>query len=120
VLALAGQQVVARELAGPAALVMNMHITGLAVARSLGRQGVPVLGMDNERGGLGQHSRFLSGLGLVPGPEVDDGAALAEHLLALGPSFTERPVLFACNDDWVLALARHRRTGPLPVRAQAG
>ncbi len=107
-LALAGQQVVARELAGPAALVMNMHITGLAVARSLGRQGVPVLGMDNERGGLGQHSRFLSGLGLVPGPEVDDGAALAEHLLALGPSFTERPVLFACNDDWVLALARHR------------
>jgi len=108
VLALAGQQVVARELAGPAALVMNMHITGLAVARSLGRQGVPVLGMDNERGGLGQHSRFLSGLGLVPGPEVDDGVALAEHLLALGPSFTERPVLFACNDDWVLALARHR------------
>lgn len=109
-LALAGQQVVAEGLpAGvPAALVMNTHVTGLAVARSLGRAGVPVLGLDKERGGLGQHSRHLSGLGLVPGPEVDGGAALADHLLALGPSFPDRPVLFATNDDWVLALARHR------------
>ncbi|MCW2777173.1 MAG: putative ATP-grasp enzyme-like protein, partial [Frankiales bacterium] len=90
------------------ALVMNTHITGLAVARSLGRAGVAVVGLDKERGGLGQHSRHLAGLGLVPGPEVDDGAALAEHLLALGPSFSERPVLFPTNDDWVLALARHR------------
>jgi predicted ATP-grasp superfamily ATP-dependent carboligase len=67
-----------------------------------------VLGLDKERGGLGQHSRHLSGLGLVPGPEVGNGAALAEHLAALGPSFAQRPVLFPTNDDWVLALARHR------------
>ena len=109
-LALAGQQVVAAQWpAGtPGALVVNTHITGLAVARSLGRAGVPVLGLDKERGGAGQHSRHLAGLGLVPGPEVDDGAALAEHLVALGPAFAERPVLFATNDDWVLALARHR------------
>ncbi len=107
-LALSGQQVLARSLTGVPALVMNTHITGLAVARSLGRAGVDVVGLDKERGGLGQHSRHLSGLGLVPGPEVDDGAALAEHLLALGPSFGQRPVLFPTNDDWVLALARHR------------
>jgi len=110
VLALAGQQVLAEGLPAspPAALVMNTHITGLAVARSLGRAGVPVVGLDDERGGLGQSSRHLAGLGLVPGPTVDDGRALAEHLLALGPSFAERPVLLPTNDDWVLALARHR------------
>ena len=109
-LALAGQQVLAEGLpaATPAALVMNTHITGLAVARSLGRAGVPVLGLDDERGGLGQHSRHLAGLGLVPGPTVDDGRELADHLTALGPSFAERPVLVPTNDDWVLALARHR------------
>lgn len=109
-LALAGQQVLAESLppSAPAALVMNMHITGLAVARSLGRAGVPVVGLDDERGGLGQSSRHLSGLGLVPGPSLDDGRALAEHLAALGPSFAERPVLLPTNDDWVLALARHR------------
>ncbi len=107
-LALAGQQVLAEGLPAdtPAALVMNMHITGLAVARSLGRQGVPVVGLDDERGGLGQSSRHLAGLGLVPSPTDDE--ALAEHLLALGPSFASRPVLIPTNDDWVLALARHR------------
>ena len=105
-LALAGQQVVAGQLEGAAALVMNQHVTGLAVTRSLARAGVPVLGLDKERGGLGQHSRHLAGLGLIPGPEHPE--ALRDHLLALGPSFAERPVLFACNDDWVLALARWR------------
>lgn len=94
------------ELKGTPALVMNMHITGLAVTRSLARAGVPVLGLDKERGGLGQHSRHLSGLGLVPAPDQDE--ALRDHLLALGPSFESKPVLFACNDDWVLALSRHR------------
>lgn len=109
-LALAGQQVLAADLPAspPAALVMNTHITGLAVTRSLGRAGVPVLGLDDERGGLGQHSRHLTGLGLVPGPDVDGGAALADHLEQLGPSFADRPVLMPTNDDWVLALARHR------------
>ena len=109
-LALAGQQVLAEGLPAsiPAALVMNTHITGLAVARSLGRAGVPVIGLDDERGGLGQHSRHLTGLGLVPGPTVDGGRALADHLSALGPCFAERPVLVPTNDDWVLALAQHR------------
>ena len=109
-LALAGQQVIAADLPAdaPAAVVMNTHITGLAVARSLGRAGIPVLGLDKERGGIGQHSRHLAGLGLVPGPEVDGGAALAGHLQELGPSFEQRPVLFPTNDDWVLALDRHR------------
>jgi predicted ATP-grasp superfamily ATP-dependent carboligase len=110
VLALAGQRVLVEGLPAspPAALVMNTHITGLAVTRSLGRAGVPVLGLDDERGGLGQHSRHLTGLGLVPGPTVDGGRALADHLSALGPSFAERPVLVPTNDDWVLALAQHR------------
>ncbi|MGZ6825686.1 MAG: carboxylate--amine ligase [Mycobacteriales bacterium] len=100
------EQQQALDLPGVPALVMNMHVTGLAVTRSLSRAGVAVLGLDKEPGGLGHHTRHLAALGRVPGPE--DPAALAAHLVALGPSFAERPVLFACNDDWVLALSRHR------------
>lgn len=99
-------QQLALDLPGIPALVMNMHITGLAVTRSLARAGVSVLGLDNETGGLGQHSRHLAGLGRVPGPS--EPVALRDHLVVLGPSFRERPVLFGCNDDWVLALAEHR------------
>ena len=40
-LALSGQQVVAEQWTTPGALVMNTHITGLAVARSLGGAATP-------------------------------------------------------------------------------
>src|SRR5215211_262627 len=68
----------------PAAIVCNAHITGLAVARSLARRGVPVIGLDREPYGVGLASK-----------------AMVEHL--------RRPaVLFGCMDEWVLALSAHR------------
>ena len=92
----------------PAAVVMNSHITGLAVARSLGRAGVPVVGLDDEAGGLGQHSRHLTALLHCPSPTEDGGGALASFLDRLAERFPLPPVLFPTNDDWVLALAEHR------------
>lgn len=91
----------------PAAITLNSHITGLAVARSLGRRGVPVVALDKERGGLATHSRFVVDRGLVPGPDVEGGAALARALLDRAPQHPGA-VLFPTNDDWVVALARHR------------
>ena len=49
----------------PAALVFNCHITGLAVARSLGRRGVPVIGLDRDENGYGLHSRYTTVAGTV-------------------------------------------------------
>jgi len=87
---------------------MNSHITGLAVARSLGRAGVPVVGLDDEPGGLGQHTRHLTALLHCPAPTVGGGRALAGFLDRLAGAFPLPPVLFPTNDDWVLALAEHR------------
>lgn len=87
---------------------MNSHITGLAVARSLGRAGIPVVGLDDEPGGLGQHSRHLTALLHCPSPTRDGGGALAGFLERLAGSFPVPPVLFPTNDDWVLALAEQR------------
>jgi D-aspartate ligase len=87
---------------------MNSHITGLAVARSLGRAGVPVVGLDDEPGGLGQHSRHLTALLHCPSPTDDGGRALAGFLERLADAFPVPPVLFPTNDDWVLALAERR------------
>lgn len=91
----------------PAAVTLNSHITGLAVARSLGRRGVPVVALDSEWGGLGMHSRYVVDRGLVPRPETEGGAALAEALVARAPRHPGA-VLVPTNDDWVVALARHR------------
>ena len=94
-------------LALPAAITFNTHITALTIARSLGRAGVPVIGLDREGGGLGHRSRHLSALALCP--DVDDGGrAFTDFLLEIGPHFARPPVLFPTNDDWVFAVARHK------------
>ena len=90
-----------------AAITFNTHITALAIARSLGRAGVPVLGLDRETGGLGQRSRHLTALALCPDVQ-DGGREFVDFLLEIGPHFRQRPVLFPTNDDWVFAVARHK------------
>ena len=92
----------------PAAIVFNCHITGLAVARSLGRRGIPVVGLDRDENGYGLHSKLTSVAGRCPYP-LDDERAFIDLLLAIGAELKRKPVLFPCLDEWVFAVARHRR-----------
>ncbi|MGH9822544.1 MAG: carboxylate--amine ligase, partial [Blastocatellia bacterium] len=89
------------------ALVFNCHITGLAVARSLGRRGVPVIGLDRDDKGLGLHSRYTTVSGLCPYP-LDNEEAFVELLMEIGSALPRKGVLFPCLDEWVFAVLRHR------------
>ncbi len=91
----------------PTALVFNCHITGLAVARSLAAHGVPVVALDPDPRGLGQASRAVRDRHTCPNP-LDDEAAFADWLVANATRFGEGAVLFPTNDEWVMAVARHR------------
>jgi predicted ATP-grasp superfamily ATP-dependent carboligase len=93
-------------VAMPAALVFNCHITGLAVARSLGRRGVPVIGLDRDANGYGLHSRYTTVAGRCPYP-LDDERAFIDQLMEVGAALREKAVLFPCLDEWVFAVARH-------------
>ncbi|HEX8183685.1 MAG TPA: carboxylate--amine ligase [Blastocatellia bacterium] len=92
----------------PAALVFNCHITGLAVARSLGRRGVPVVGLDRDRNGYGLHSRYTTVAARCPYP-LDDERAFIDLLMEIGSTLRKKAVLFPCLDEWVFAVARHAR-----------
>jgi D-aspartate ligase len=92
----------------PAALVFNCHITGLAVARSLGSKGVPVIGLDRDPSGYGLHSRYTTVAGRCPYP-LDDEEAFIDLLVEIGQALDKKGVLFPCLDEWVFAVARHRR-----------
>src|SRR5262245_19649979 len=96
-----------RSEAPPAAIVFNCHITGLAVARSLGRRGVPVLGLDRDPNGFGLHSRYTSIAGRCPYP-LEDERGFIDLLLEIGHVLPRKAVLFPCLDEWVFAVARHR------------
>jgi D-aspartate ligase len=90
----------------PAALVFNCHITGLAVARSLGRRGVPVIGLDRDESGYGLHSRYATVAGRCPYP-LDDERGFIDLLMEIGAALNRKAVLFPCLDEWVFAVARH-------------
>src|SRR5690242_20183327 len=90
----------------PAAIVFNCHITGLAVARSLGRRGVPVIGLDKNDTGYGLHSRYTTIAGRCPYP-IDDERGFINLLMEIGSALKQKAVLFPCLDEWVFAVARH-------------
>ena len=91
----------------PAAVIFNSHITGLAVARSLGRRGVPVIALDRDPAGYALASKYVMASGLCPNV-LEDEASFIDFLLALGRELERPAVLFPCNDEWVLAVNRHR------------
>ncbi len=104
----------AREIAAaanaidrPAAIVCNAHITGLAVARSLARRGVPVIGLDREPNGLALGSNALVAAAVCHDPIGQEREFVAD-LEAIGQQLARPAVLFGCMDEWVLAMSAHR------------
>lgn len=88
-----------------AAVVLGMFETGLGVARSLGRNGIRVLGLDH-RPGVGFRSKYVEP-SLCPNPLLETDA-FVEHLAQVAKAEAQRPVLFVTSDDFLLAVARHR------------
>lgn len=75
------------------AIVLCLSGTGLSVARSLGRKGLTVAGIDRRRWAIGHFSKYISG--------TTDFSV--KGLIQLAKQ--SKPVLFACGDeeiDWVI------------------
>src|SRR5215204_3650962 len=85
----------------PAAIVCNAHITGLAVARSLARRGVPVIGLDREPYGVALASKALVAAAVCQDPIGREEEFIAD-VTAIGESLRQPAVLFGCMDEWVL------------------
>ncbi len=77
------------------------------MARSLAAHGIEVIALDPDPRGLGQASRAVSERYTCPNP-LEDERGFADFLVANVDRFGEGAVLFPTNDEWVLAVARHR------------
>src|ERR1035438_9789518 len=86
----------------PAAVIFNSHITGLAVARSLGRRGIPVIALDRDPAGYALVSKYVTAATLCPNV-LEDETGFINFLIAVGHALKQPGVLFPCNDEWVLA-----------------
>jgi predicted ATP-grasp superfamily ATP-dependent carboligase len=87
-----------------AAVVFGLTATGLAVARSLARQGVTVYGVDAKRWEVGHHS---SEIRRPPFAYEPHGEGLAERVAAWGREQGAPPVLFPADDPSCDFLSEH-------------
>jgi len=88
------------------AVVIGGDYQGLGIVRSLGRRGIDVLVLDDERS-IGRHSRYATASVRVP--ELRDEQRTVATLLELGERYQlDGWVVFPTREETVAALSRHR------------
>jgi predicted ATP-grasp superfamily ATP-dependent carboligase len=87
----------------PSAVLLYLSCTCLPVARSLGRRGISVFGIDKNKGHIGTKSRYIEFLG----SPVDD-EDLLKILLDFAARNQTKAVLYPLNDEYLLFLSRHK------------
>lgn len=84
------------------AIITAMNVNGLAVARTLGRHGVPVIGIHDNGTDPETRTRFVQERWQA------DGSRLIETLLERATQFSDhKPVLLPITDDAVTAIAKN-------------
>jgi D-aspartate ligase len=79
---------------------------GLDIARSLGKRGIPVYGVDSDPKAPGRFSKYIR---FVQGPDPHESETeYVQFLLDLGGRLGERAVLYPLSDRHVLIASRHR------------
>jgi len=89
------------------AFVLDLGSNGLGVVRNLGREGVPVFGVDFKSKAPGLKSRYCKPL-VAPDPLAQPDAAL-EFLLAQGRGLSDKGILYPTSDEYVLFVSRFRK-----------
>lgn len=91
----------------PPAFVLDMGANGLGVARTLGRNGVPVVGVDSRPKAPGLRSRYVRPL-VCPDVLTQPDPAL-DALLKASQNMDGKSTLFPASDAAVLFMVRHQR-----------
>ncbi len=87
------------------AIVLGMTETGLGVIRSLGRNGIKVIGLDYRKD-MAFWSKYAESF-ICPHP-LGELNSFQQFLISLSKKYTYKPVLFLTSDDFVLAVSRIR------------
>lgn len=80
------------------AVVLGMFETGLGVGRSLGRNGIPVFGLDFKKD-VGFYSKYIRA-GICPHP-LNNEKKFLDFLIGFANKFEEKPVLFITSDSFL-------------------
>ncbi len=87
------------------AVVLGMYETGLAVGRSLGRNGIKVFGLDFKKD-VGFYSKYIKAT-LCPDP-VNDEKKFLDFLISYIEKFENKSVLFITSDNFLKVISCNR------------
>lgn len=87
------------------AFVFGMFETGLAIGRSLGRNGIQVFGFDYKKD-IGSYSKYIK-FSLCPNP-IKDENNFVEYVINIAKSFEHKPVLYIAADNFLEMFSKNR------------
>ena len=87
------------------AFVFGMFETGLGIGRSLGRNGIQVIGLDYKKD-VGSYSKYIK-FSLCPNPIKNEGI-FVEYVIDIAKSFEYKPVLYIAADDFLEVISKNR------------
>jgi D-aspartate ligase len=88
------------------AMVFNCYVGGLAVIRSLGRRGIPVVAVDYSRDAIGFSSRYTYESVIAPHPETDEDGFV--EFLIEGASKWAGSILIPAHDFELAAFSHYK------------
>ena len=86
-------------------IVFNCGYNGLAIIRDLAKKGIKGYALDTYRsaGAKSRHATYIR----VTDPKVSEQEFISQ-LITICKKETEKPVLFATNDEWVAAISKNK------------
>jgi glycosyltransferase involved in cell wall biosynthesis/predicted ATP-grasp superfamily ATP-dependent carboligase len=91
------------------AVVLGLSANGLSIIRSLGRKGVPVIGISASRNEPASRSKFLKSYFIAPFPILEQREFL-NFLITFGKKLNRKAVLFATADEYIEVISKYRET----------
>ncbi|MFW6225309.1 MAG: hypothetical protein ACOC4B_03505 [Bacteroidota bacterium] len=87
------------------ALILGLFETALGIARSLGRKGISVYGIDKNKD-IGFYSKYIKAT-LCPDPVLYEDKFInwLENYIS---GFNEKPILYFTSDDYLMAFTKNR------------
>jgi len=90
------------------AVILGLGITGLGVIRNLGRNGIPIIGVDCDPLAIGAFSHYCCEKFIYNLSASEE--QLLEYLTALGKRASLKKVLIPTEDKYVRFISAHRKT----------
>jgi len=87
------------------AVILGMSITGFGTARALGKENIPVTGIDFDRPSETFWTKYAKKT-IIKNSSAPE--SVIEFLISYGKQFSEKPVLYVDRDEYVFLVSKHR------------